>query len=209
MEILIVRHAQSLFNIHATDELNSELSSDGFVQVLTLGDWLQHEFDLTDYKGLVSPFLRTLQTAFCLNQITGLQFTVEPAVREYHVDKSHPQLEDGAMFVSCEQVGYPEFEWPEEKAFSTGWSFKNESLEEFVDRIRNFYEGLEDGKYLIVSHGAPCRVLHDVAAGLDLSYLEERYDVKNVNEPKKESIPNASMTWIIDGKVEYASKVVY
>lgn len=211
MEILIVRHAQSLHNVDATDELNSELTADGFVQILTLADWLLHEFDLTGYKGLTSPYIRTLQTSLCINQVCGLDFTIEPAVREYHSDKSHPQISNGAMFVSSEQIEFPEFTWPEETNLSCGQSFPNETLEEFTERIKAFYGGLEDGKYLIVSHGAPCRVLRDVALGNSLQYLIDRYHIKSKKEKKDkpQSIPNASASWIVDGESKFMSKVVY
>ena len=211
MEILVVRHAQSLHNINATDELNSELTSDGFVQILTLADWLLNEFDLTNYSGLTSPYIRTLQTSLCLNQVCGLDFSIEPAVREYHSDKTHPQISDGSMFISSEQVKYPEFTWPEEDNLSTGRSYPNEELEELVDRVKSFHDSLleDDGKYVVVSHGAPCRVLCDVALGNDLNYLFDRYDIKHVKEKKSNSIPNASASWIVDGEAQFMSKVVY
>ena len=207
MELLIIRHAQSMANISLTRDLDSQLTKEGCYQVNKTATWLKEEFEFYDWQGIVSPYFRTLQTANRLRKICKVDFRVEDDIREYHHEKVKPLTTDGGLILPNRSEEFPGIswnEWEEDKFFA------NEDLEDFIFRMELFLESLDSkGKYVVVAHGASCRVLHDLATGKSLDDLVERY-----GEPKKileggTSIKNASLTWVEDGNPKWFSKVVY
>ena len=85
--------------------------------------------------------------------------------------------------------------------------FNIETVGNFIERINKFIESLDKNKkYLLVSHGAPCRAMYSIASNKGTKDLYERYG--NSNE-KKDSIDNCGITYIRNNDCVYFSKVVY
>lgn len=216
MEVLIIRHAQSLHNVNLCDNLDSELSKIGVEQVSATAKWLKENHDLTDYQGLVSPYFRTLQTACVISKETGLEFTVHGGVREYHIEKTCELNEAGGIvlpkradqFQDC-KIHWPDMHWRTGKVM-----FRNEDVEEFIERIQLFINTLErHGKYVIVGHGASCRTLHALLTGGDLSEVRRRYTDNSFDfaavDGHPTSVRNCSLTLVRNGESVWFSKVVY
>lgn len=211
MEALIIRHANSLHNQGLSKGLDSSVSKHpGCTQIQRLGRWLQQNFDLSDFKGLTSPYLRTLQTSCGISKHTGLEFKVHGGLREYHIEKNHDDLREGGHslpkredeFKDCKIV-WPKSYWPDDSNF-----YANETLDEFFERCQLFLDSLnQHGKYVFVSHGSPCRTLHHILCGHDLECVRSRYSGEEGHFTC--SIKNASLTWIKDGEEVWFSRDVY
>ena len=98
--------------------------------------------------------------------------------------------------------------------------FSESKTDEFLQTLD------QNGKYVIVSHGAPTRVIYEISTHSDLDYLKKRYsechdplgwpscNKKNPTNnqyalSKVESIKNSSLTWITNNESKWFSKVVY
>lgn len=207
MELLIIRHAQSMANISLTRDLDSQLTKEGCYQVSKTATWLKEEFEFHDWQGITSPYFRALQTANRLRKICKIDFRVNDDLREYHTEKVKPLTTDGGLLLPNRSKEFPAIEWNEwgEEKF-----FANEELEDFIVRVELFLESLDPkGKYVIVSHGATSRVLHDLATGKNLDYLIERYGTIEEMRKNGTSIKNSSLTWVDDGESKWFSKVVH
>lgn len=200
MEFLIIRHAQSLNNVGLSPDLDSPLSATGCDQIKQTSKWLAENFPLRGFIGLVSPYLRCLQTACGISSACNVIFKAHAGVREWHGDKSHIQLQEGGMYLPKREKEFSDkIRWPRPHWNSDTVFFANEEIPELIERIKLFTESLDLNKrYIVVGHGASCQVLSDVLTG--------------VESPKDHfwSCPqNASLTWIKDGELKWYSKVVY
>jgi len=207
MELIIVRHGQSKYNARLSDELGSELTKKGHSQAESLASFLA-SFD--GYLGICSPYLRTVQTASKLATLAKLPFVVHAGPREYYVTSySHRDLDsNGGVFVPKRDIPgivYPPDQWHKEGRF-----FQRESTEVFVDRIKLFWYdlvGREQDKFIVVSHGAPCRVLAEFALGKSyqdcVRLCHEQEDALECLEHHPDSIRNCDAIYIKDGKVEW------
>lgn len=185
-EIIVVRHGQSYANIGESDHPDSELTPEGRSQVGTTGQWLaQH--DLSEFQGISSPLHRALQTSQILSEFTGVEFMVDFGPRE--VGMVHDEFD-----IPLRREEFPDFRWrwTERRA-----SIKRENERTYLDRIESFYNGLSEGKYLIVSHGTPSRTLVEFAAGQGLSVDMNDY------------VRNASINWVKDGQLIEYNKVLW
>ena len=227
MEIIVIRHGQSLYNVDLTQNLDSCLTDEGVDQAKKTGFWLKENFDLSGYIGFTSPYLRALQTSREISSETGLKFSINHEVREYHIEKSALKSQGGGMPIPNRSSEFYDFNW-DNSSFSEKFEFyETETLDVFIHRINEFLQILDqNGKYVIVSHGAPTRVIYEVATNSDLDYLKKRYS--GMNDPlgwpscnktnsennryalsEVESIKNSSVTWITNNESKWFSKVVY
>ena len=62
MELIIVRHGESEYNTDISESLDSSLTTEGILQVKKTAEYLK-KIDLSEFEGITSPYLRTLQTA--------------------------------------------------------------------------------------------------------------------------------------------------
>jgi broad specificity phosphatase PhoE len=186
MEVIFIRHSESFYNIGKTDNLDSEITYNGKKQALFLGRHIKNNFDLTKFKGFVSPYFRTLQTAEILSRYAGLNFSVNSNIREFNIYvKDLPFLTDRSL-------QYPIFNWED-----VNLSLPQEHLEDFFIRMEDFLLSLEDnGKYIIVSHGAPCRVMIELLTGGDLELVRHRYLNKTVYSKTTDGIKNCDLIWV-------------
>ena len=210
MELILIRHGQSEHNTKASHSLDSCLTGFGINQAVKLANFLG-ETDLYGFVGMTSPYLRCLQTAKIIQDKTNLPFEVNAGVREYHIDKTlSPLPKKGGMTLPCRISEFPLFSY---EIDDSSVFYANENLGEFVNRVRLFAEELKRRgsnwtKVLIVSHGAPTRVMHDIAIGEDLEYLKDRYNEQELRcEPieKRGSIQNCSITHVVNGECKVFS----
>jgi broad specificity phosphatase PhoE len=213
VEVLIVRHAESMHNISLTESLDSNLSKKGCLQAKCVAYWLRNNFDLSNYEGITSPYLRTIQTACNISKATGLRFTVNGGTREHHINKAERDLAAGGMEIPVRKEQFEDCDlvWPSPFFDGKAVFYKNEELEEFFRRIQLFTDTLDQHKnYLIVGHGASCRTLHEVLCSKDLDGLRRRYDGRKLKPGDFScSIKNASLSWVVDGKSKWFSRIVH
>lgn len=209
MEILFVRHAESLWNIRATEDLDSDLSDFGKQTSLLTAKWLSQNFDFTNYTMLVSPYLRTLKTARdIVNECVNLVVEVETFCREHHVGEGGPKEFIEIPFRTKE---FPNFDWSEtacEFGTENAFRFPNRDLQQFIYDTELFIDALQtsDRNYVVVSHAVPIKVMSDIATGMNVEEMIQDY--ADCNKMCKH-IKNNSLTWIKDGKAVWLSKVVY
>ena len=195
MEVLIIRHAQSYHNIGLTKNLDSKLTDEGHDQINFVSDWLKNNFDFNGYKGIVSPFFRTLTTAQKIHDVTGLDFKVSVGPREYLIDSNQHGMTGEFLPVANHNQNFTDFDWGNFKKI-THFFCNSESTFLLKERVNSFIDNLEDGKYCIVSHSSVCTAMHN--------HLNP-----NKNFDLSEGVENASLTYLKNGNTIWYSKVVY
>lgn len=156
---MLIRHGQSRYNVRLTDNLDSELTDEGRRQVVETADFLARHFaHLDQFIGHCSPYLRCLQTAQIIRELTGVEFWVTPGPREIMMVYDECQ-------VPYRQSDFPELIW-ETHCTPTGFRFRQETAQQFVNRMSGYLrEVTEHERVLIVSHGSPVNMLYDLALG--------------------------------------------
>jgi len=195
MEVLFIRHGQSEHNIRITENLNSSLTEFGKEQSINLSLWLKGNFDFSDFQGICSPFLRTLQTANRIQHHSGLKFSIDPRCREYLM-RSTVEVEDA------------EEDFPAILNHISPTSFGPESTESYINRFKSLLKN----KLCVVSHEFPILTMHNILMGMSdediassMILASERY---NANLGLYTPIENCGMVWIKDGKCQWFSKTV-
>lgn len=210
MELLLIRHAQSAFNAKQTDELDSSITDLGVSQAEATGEYLK-SLDLTGFEGVVSPFLRTLQTATILQKHTGLDFRVCGGAREllWHL---HPLGMNGATVANRAKI-YSDFHWPNEHWSKEKVKYKPENFPSFMQRIKLFLGTLLTGdeKFVVVSHASPIQAMHDFSTQEDLHEVKD-YDSHSSYKTIIEdwaAVENCSITHIVDGECKHFAKTIH
>jgi broad specificity phosphatase PhoE len=209
MEILFIRHAESLWNTKVTEDLDSDLSDLGRTSSLATAQWLKQNFDFKGYIGLVSPYLRTLRTARDIADQCGVKFEIDCLARENHVGDGGPKESIAIPFRNKE---FPDFDWAEMKyefaIDENQFFFNNRDVAKFVYDCELFLDALRmsDDNFVVVSHAVPIKVMVDIATGMDVVKMVKEYTEDWTRMCKQ--IKNNSLTWIKDGKAEWMSKVV-
>jgi broad specificity phosphatase PhoE len=134
IDLILIRHGESEFNVGLTADLNSKLTANGVVQAERAGDTLK-ERAVDGFEGIVSPYQRTRETAQIITAVAGLPFSVDEAVREW----------GGTVTVD-------------------GREYPLEAIEDVVVRLRAFLDATRGRKLVIVSHAAPIALLTELAA---------------------------------------------
>ena len=209
MELVIIRHAESLHNTGATEDLDSSLSNDGFRQMKLTTRWLKNTFfkdkEIKSFIGYVSPLLRCLQTARTISHNLQIPFKVDCDLREFSVTKENTT--SPSLKIKKRKESY-DFQWLDNFHELEEIYFSEENLADFIPRVKQFYSKLnkENGKYIVVSHGSVCRCLHALATN-NLEALVDRYS--NFDFEENTSIKNCGITVINKGKEIMFSKKVY
>jgi phosphohistidine phosphatase SixA len=123
MELLLIRHGQSLANVGLSSEADCLLSDHGHTQAKHAAESLRAR-DLTGYIGLVSPYQRAIQTAQYLTAETSLAFGVDPRLREYGKTTT-----------------------------ISGQCFPQETVEQLIDRISDFAKWALGKRLVIATTG--------------------------------------------------------
>jgi broad specificity phosphatase PhoE len=181
--ILLIRHAQTWHNVKESDDLDASLTPQGEEQALRLSQYLS-KLNLQGYVGLVSPFLRTLQTASIIKEKTNLNFKVLPLLAEYGQIAQWMKdsgKESYLIRVPNRSDQFVGFDW----SGFTEEIFQDETVAEFKSRMKYLLENSLSEKTLIVSHGAVIWTLIDLLTGGTL--------LQNSNWCE---VPNASVSFL-------------
>lgn len=187
--LLLIRHGRSEYNEGLTTDLDSPIIPSAYRQTAIMADYLKTNLsDLEEWECLVSPYLRTLQTAEILHDILGLNFIVDDRPRE--------------IMMKYEKVKIPNrrdkfklFDW--ESVPSQGYQFFNEELGDFLCRMQDFHSTIPvDGKFIVISHGSPIEVMKKLET-LDECVLPPYW------------VSNSSLTLIENNISVWYNKVVY
>jgi broad specificity phosphatase PhoE len=186
--LFIVRHVESLFNIKLCSHLNADISPNGEYQGGKLAH-LMSGFDLSYFVGYTSPMLRCLKTAKRIQDKTGLQFVVKPELCE--VSWTFP---DDGLHIEKKSAEFPEMDWSccgEDDMLL----LPKEDDSVFVAKHNAFLSGLPR-RAVVVTHGTCVQTLSALSIGEKLDKAPE-WD---------NSIKNASLTMIFDGRLHFSSK---
>lgn len=181
-EIIIIRHGQSRHNIGLTDDLDSELTENGYNQCINTAKYLKKYINLEDWSGFTSPFLRCLQTSSIISLLDDIKFTVDVRLRENPCLLPAPGL-----FISKRDKEFCQFDW---SLIPYPPHLVNNGSEEYINSLKESIEAMPE-KAIIVTHGTAVMTLADMAQGSVIQHLPP-WDVK---DPRK-WIDNASITHI-------------
>lgn len=187
-EHMIIRHAETLYNIKETNFLDSSLTSRGIKQAIGLAEYLKTNPDSNGFCGFVSPYRRTLQTAYEIHANTGIHFKVFPIIAEYAAEWSRVPYE---IKVEKHNKDFPMFDW---SLYEQAETFKTESFDTFLNRMRKVLNHDLPEKTLIVTHGAVVYTLVDLLLGGNV--LTDGYS----------QVTNASISFIRGNKPIYLFK---
>jgi broad specificity phosphatase PhoE len=188
-EAILVRHAESFFNVQETQNLDSNLTLRGAHQAKAAADYLEKSKDAEGFQGYVSPFQRTLDTALLIHLKTGIPFKVFPLISEYGATWSTIPYK---IHVPYRENSFPMFDWSLYK--KKGETFTAETFQQFLDRMQKVLKSHLPEKTLIVSHGAVVYTLIDLLTGG--GHLDESYSI----------VTNASITKLTDKRPVYLFK---
>lgn len=211
MELILIRHAQSMFNAGQTEHLDSQITEKGIEQAHTTGKHLKENYDFSKFKGFVSPFLRTLQTAKIINEYLKIDFEVCGGPREMLLHDHELGKKGVSVGNRSKEFG---FYWPNEIwDRKDGVFYKPETFQSFMDRIKLFMGKLlvEEEKFLIISHASPVQAMYEFCLDEALHEVDdfETHEVAPKILNNWDSIHNCSLTHVIDGEVKNYAKVFY
>lgn len=188
-ELMIIRHARSLYNVEVTDDLDAGLTDFGHQQAEMVGEFLREELSIPYWHIFTSPFLRCLETAQHIkDKLTGCAVTVDGRLGEMTVD--YHELDS----LSVENRG---------EAFPYNWSnydpvdFAHERMEDYVQRLEAFYDSVPN-RSIIITHGSPV-----------LSFIRMHEGKFNSVPLWNHSIGNCSMTWIRGNRMIWRTRDLY
>ena len=138
-QIILIRHGESEANIGLSTDPNCVLTEKGKQQARAVGERLK-DVDLSQFIGLVSPYDRARTTARLVAEQAGVEFQIEPAIREW------------GKPCTIDDVHYPA-----------------ESRQELAARIAAFIERMRGRKIVLVSHAVPIAEMVRIAEGRDLN----------------------------------------
>lgn len=195
-EMIIVRHARSLYNNRKTSDLDSPVTPYGLKQSQKVGRFLARQFPrLHDsFWFYTSPFLRCLQTAKGVSagvaEATGRDvfFNVRTHLREY-INHGGRQVT-----VPLRRVEFPEVGWGDFPSSATSETYNDETNEQFIDRIYKFVD-FAKRSCVVVTHGLPAMLL-----------TEAMVNRANHVPVWDYSIDNASVTYIKNGRAVWRGR---
>ena len=188
-EVILIRHAESYYNVQETEHLDSNLTLRGAHQAKAAAEYLEESKDAEGFQGFVSPFQRTLDTALLVHLKTGVPFKVWPTISEYGATWSTVPYK---IHVPNREDSFPMFDWSDYK--KKGETFTAETFHQFLDRMQKIIKTHLPEKTLIVSHGAIVYTLIDLLTGG--GYLDESYS----------QVTNASITKLKNDRPVYLFK---
>ncbi len=187
-ELILVRHAESMWNAQVSDSLDSTLTLKGVSQAQRLANFLRKSIDCRGVVGFTSPFDRCVLTSMPIRRQTGIRFFVKSEIAELTDDFPGEGVE-----VPCRKDRYLDIEWG--NYYTT--VFHKEPSEVFLGRLRSFLDSIPN-RSLVVTHGSVVQTLIEMALGVKVGSVP-MWD---------NSIGNASITHIKNGTVVLMAKNV-
>jgi broad specificity phosphatase PhoE len=192
MELILVRHAESLFNTRESKHLDAQLSKRGVRQCQEVANYLSKKLE-NEWHGFVSPYFRTLATANAIRKETGIEFDIDWRIREFSNGAGYTR--NTHFDVEFRPELFPEIFRDME---NPNWVATFETGEDLIDRLLDFWCELKekDGKYIMVSHAMPIYTMYNLING---THTIPKWDKK---------ILNTSVTHFIDEECNYFAKFV-
>lgn len=185
-EIILIRHAESMWNANLTEDLDSTLTLKGVSQAQKLASFIRRTVDCRGLVGFVSPFERCLLTSLPIRRQTGVRFFVSPEIRELPFN-----FPESGVEIPCRKGCYLDIEWGNYLASI----FHKEPPEVFLSRLRLFLDALPN-RSMIITHGSVVQTMIEMALGVKVTQVPA-WD---------NSIGNASITHIKNGTVFLLAK---
>lgn len=186
-EIMIIRHARSLYNVEATKDLDAGLTDYGHQQATMVGKFLKEDFG--DWSIMTSPFLRCLETSQHIIDELGCGAVVEGRLGEMTVD--YHELD--SLHVVERKEKFPDINFSQ---FNHN-DFAHERMDEYADRLEKVWHEVPD-KTILVTHGSPV-----------LSFIR-MHEGKFGSVPLwNHSVGNCSMTWIRGNRMIWRTRDLY
>mgnify|MGYP001567113054 CR=1 FL=1 len=207
--MLIIRHAESLYNVHLTADMDSDLTNHGEFQAEIISNYIK-PFDLLGYSGFTSPMLRCLKTARYIHRKTDIKFKVCPELCE--VSWCFPET---GLPIRVMAEPFWEMDWTGVKDEET-LNLPKETDSMFLEKMAQFFATIPE-KSIIVTHGTCVMTLVELARNTKLEKVPD-WDgsIRNASlteivkgVPTCSSVKNASLTEIANGVPQHIGKVVY
>lgn len=174
-EIMIIRHARSLYNVEATKDLDAGLTDYGHQQATMVGKFLKNEFG--EYWSIMtSPFLRCLQTSQHIIDELNCGCVVDGRLGEMTVD--YHELD--SLCVVEKKEKFPQMDFSQ---FNHN-DFAHERMDEYIQRLEAVWHWVPD-RTILVTHGSPV-----------LSFIRMHEGNFGSVPLWNHSVGNCSMTWI-------------
>jgi broad specificity phosphatase PhoE len=174
-KICLIRHGCIQFD----GSIDPEMSELGYKEVRKMAEQLIN-IDFEGFIGFTSPLLRCLQTAEIIQEILGLEFTINTDIMENHCNNNSK--------IQNHKNRFPKFKWLSDQCFDS----KCETGDEFITRIGQVLSKLPQ-KCMLISH---CGVVTNMAR---LALCDEK-----VNE---HNIPTASVTFIDNQEIKCLGRI--
>lgn len=187
-EIIIIRHAESMWNAKLTDNLDSPLTTKGISQAHATAKYIKRNIDCRGFVGFTSPFDRCLLTSMPIRKHSGIKFSVREEISEI----THEFPEHG-VHVPSKKDKYLDLDWIN----YNDTLFLKEGSFAFIERLNLFFQSLPF-RSIIVTHGSVVQTLIEIALGVKVQSIPT-WD---------NSIKNASITHIKNGTVVCLAKNV-
>lgn len=158
--IYLVRHGQTDWNVikKTQGQFDIPLNETGKIQADEAGRLLS---TIKARKIISSDLTRTKQTAEIINRYLSLPLTFDSRLRELN----YGDLE-GVVATSVSQEEWHTFNFEPEKMHA-------EDLKDFYNRVKSFFDELEDEDVVIVTHGGTLRMAMIIAQNKPVFNREE------------------------------------
>lgn len=150
---IFIRHGESEYNAGLSRDYDSPLTPSGVRQAREAAKYVARNYSAVKFTGLVSPYLRCLNTADIVREGTGIPFAVDPSCREWPLEVPAERRK-----VAVRRKDFPQFSWPDG---DMDWSAVPH--EDYMKSLQKFVEGLP-ADALVVSHQTTVEQLLFLAA---------------------------------------------
>lgn len=141
MYLYVIRHAQSLENIHQASSANCELSQLGFKQAQRIATF----FEKVDVSHIFcSPFTRTIQTGTPLSHMKGKSIVLIPELSEVFMEMENVPSKSDYQWETCDEItsAFPHTCFSDRHQPSEAWwpeSYPETGINVY-ERVKRFYE---------------------------------------------------------------------
>lgn len=187
MDILIVTHGETDYQLKRSNNFDLSLSSLGVNKIKQLANWISKNIKINKFIGLTSPYCSCLETTSLIQEKIDLKFIINQTIRDFISE----QESKGAYIISrknkFKNIQWNSF-WDKKSIF-----FKSENENDLKKRINSMISRIDSkSNYFFVTH--------PLIAKFTFSFLCK----ENAN-----TCEYGSLTYIKDNKPIWYSKVVY
>jgi broad specificity phosphatase PhoE len=190
---ILLRHGQSQNNAGETDDFDSNLTERGYYQVqeaaLHVKEVMGWEWSSTpiehNWVGFVSPYLRTLRTAYPIAKRYDVKMIVDTRIGEVP-DELQKSLKRSP--IPSRKVSFPAYDWS--RFPGDFWDMTKREMKEYRADLESFVKELPEFA-IIISHMTTVKDLTEILTGMDLRHKE---------------VPNCSVTLVEDDELVFIGR---